>query len=259
MESNETVILKEKGRIAFIELNRPKTINALNLKMIEELLLTFKKLKDSDADIIIISGNGKGFSAGGDIKTMLEEMDKEKFYAVMDNINEMIMIIYTMPKLVISAVHGAAAGLGFSIALASDYILADEATVFAMNFIKIGLIPDGGGHYFMNKRLGEAKAKQLIWEGANKTATEALRLGLIDQVIAGEVLQKGMELAEAWLTMPIKAMLETKKIFTENSKEELKAFLEREKESQFKMRNTADHREGIEAFLEKRKPNFTGE
>ena len=163
-----------------------------------------------------------------------------------------------MPKLVISAVHGAAAGLGFSLALASDYLVAEESTTFAMNFIKIGLLPDGGGHFFLNKRLGESKAKQLIWEGKNLSAKEAYSLGLVDKITDKEMMDIAVAKAEEWLGLPIQSMLKTKEILVSTSMEELNKVLELEKKYQYRMRNTKDHQEGITAFLEKRKPNFIG-
>ncbi|WP_084024077.1 enoyl-CoA hydratase [Vulcanibacillus modesticaldus] len=254
----EKVLLKTEGRIGILKLNRPKVINAIDLEILEQINEKLDKVAKSDLDVLIIRGEGKGFSAGGDIKFMLTDTNKEEFYGIMDLINQIVVKLYTLPKLVISAVHGPAAGLGFSFALASDYIMAERSAVFAMNFIKIGLIPDGGGHFFLNKRLGEVKAKHLIWEGKVHTSQEALTMGLIDEIVNEDVLLAAKKKAEEWLKMPISAMLKTKKIYTENSKVELIRILEMEKEGQYLMRKTSDHKEGLQAFLEKRNPIFTG-
>jgi enoyl-CoA hydratase/carnithine racemase len=254
----ETVQLHVNGRVATVELNRPESLNSLNVEMLKGLAAVLKEIsQSSEVDIVVLRGKGRAFSSGGDIKTMLLEANEEDFPIVMDCISEVVATLYTMPKLTISAVTGAAAGLGLSIALATDYIVADKASKLAMNFIGIGLIPDGGGHYFLEKRLGEDKAKHLIWEGKPLTAEEAYQLGLIHDVAEclDEVLEAKLQLL---LNSPLKAMIETKTILAEKNTPQLLRVLELEKEGQHKMRQTQDHQEGIQAFLEKRRPVFKG-
>ena len=110
---------------------------------------------------------------------------KSNFFQSWIALVSLLLLLYSMPKLTISAVYGAAAGLGFSLALATDHIIADKTSKLAMNFIGIGLIPDGGSHFFLEKRLGETKAKQVIWDGKMMNADEALELGLIEEVAMG--------------------------------------------------------------------------
>lgn len=255
-----TVKVNVDGRVATIQLNRPESLNSINAEMIKELLYTLKEISNSDKiDIVVFTGNERAFSSGGDIKTMLNQPASENdFYTTMDNINELIITINNLPMITISAISGAAAGLGFSLALATDYILADEKSKLAMNFIGIGLIPDGGAHFFLEKRLGADKAKQLIWEGKVLSAEEALSMNLIHEVSPNyqEALEKKIQ---EWLNKPIKAMIKTKKILAEKNRPQLLKILELEKNGQFQMRQTKDHKEGIAAFLEKRKPQFTGE
>lgn len=257
--SSETVTLSIEGRIAYLGLNRPNVMNAMDLGMLEGISNRLKEIKKSDAEVLIIYGHGKGFSAGGDIRYMLQDINQADFYSIMNLIKEMMITLYTLPKLVISSVHGAAAGLGFGFALATDYIIAEESTVFAINFIHIGLIPDGGSHFFLNMRLGEAKAKQLIWEGKNNHAKAALEMGLINEIAEDKAFDRAKQKANEWLKQPIKAMIETKMILTENNLTELERMLDIETIKQFEMRQTKDHKEGIQAFLEKRKPSFKGE
>lgn len=254
----ETVTYGVYGRYATIEMNRPEVLNAMNGQMLEELLQAFKQAAESEADVVILSGSGRGFSAGGDIKTMLNSMDNEGFSQVMDLISEVVTTFHTMPKVTISAIHGPAAGLGFSLALAADYVVAHSSAVLAMNFIGIGLVPDGGGHYFMKKRLGETKAKHLIWSGEKLTADAALNLGLVDQVTDADLLDTVKTLVGGMLQRPVKAMVASKNIYSAVGKEELQQILTLEKETQYNMRQSEDHKEGIKAFLEKRKPQFTG-
>lgn len=247
------------GRVATVAMNRPEALNALDVDMIRGLVTKLKEISESDdIDIVVLTGNGRAFSAGGDIKTMLSNMNESDFLPVMDCISELMITLYSIPKLTISAVSGAAAGLGFSLALATDYIIADKASKLAMNFIGIGLIPDGGSHFFLEKRLGEMKAKQVIWDGKMMSAIEALELGLVQEV-AAEGLQEAVEArVEDWLSRPVQAMIKTKKILADMNRPHLLKILELEKHGQFNMRKTLDHREGIKAFIEKRPAKFIG-
>jgi 2-(1,2-epoxy-1,2-dihydrophenyl)acetyl-CoA isomerase len=247
------------GRVATVEMNRPEALNALDLDVIRGLASSLKEISESDdIDVVVLTGSGRAFSAGGDIKTMLSDMKESEFFPVMDCISELIITLYSIPKLTISAVNGAAAGLGFSLALATDHIIADKTSKLAMNFIGIGLIPDGGSHFFLEKRIGEIKAKQVIWEGKTMSAQEALELGLIQEV-AEDSLQEALDARIAeWLDRPVQAMIKTKKILADINRPKLLKILELEKQGQLKMRTTFDHQEGIRAFIEKRPAKFIG-
>ncbi|PLR86662.1 MULTISPECIES: enoyl-CoA hydratase [Bacillus] len=256
--ATNTVNVHVDGRVATVEMNRPDTLNALNKEMIKELAVKLKELSlCDDVDIVLLKGNGRAFSSGGDIKSMLLGISESDFLQVMDCINELIVTLYSMPKLTISAITGAAAGLGLSLALTTDYILAERSSKIAMNFIGIGLIPDGGTHFFLERRLGETRAKQLIWDGKVMSADEAMQLGLIQEV-ADEIGEALSEKLNDWLNRPIQAMVKTKKIMAERNRPHLLKTLELEKHGQYKVRQTRDHQEGIQAFLEKRQPKFIG-
>ncbi|WP_075981539.1 enoyl-CoA hydratase [Bacillus massilinigeriensis] len=254
-----TVNVVVQGRVARVEMNRPESLNALDQQMIKELGVKLKEIStNDDIDIVVLTGSGRAFSSGGDIKSMLSEGDESDFAPIMESLSDLVVTLYCLPKLTISAIKGAAAGLGLSLALATDYILADKNSKLAMNFIGIGLIPDGGAHFFLDKMLGEDQAKHLIWEGKVQTADEAKLKGVVH-----EVAEDGLENAlnrklDEWLNQPVQAMIRTKKILAENNRPDLLKILELEKYGQLKMRQTQDHAEGIAAFLEKRKPNFIG-
>ena len=259
MTKTKLVEVTLKDRVAVVSLNRPESLNALNLQLVIELTKVMKEISENEAiHIVVLKGNGRGFSSGGDIKMMLESEDDTGFTELMDQVSELILTIYFMPKLVISAIHGAAAGLGLSIALATDYLIADAESKIAMNFIGIGLVPDGGGHYFLERRLGESDAKALIWEGKIMKAPEAVERKLIDAVAEGTLDEAVEKKVQAWLNSPIQAMIATKKILTEKNRPLLIDVLNKEKESQLHLRQTKDHQEGIRAFVEKRKPTFIG-
>lgn len=189
---------------------------------------------------------------------MLQSRDEEAFYKVMKMIEKVSYTLYRLPAITVSLIHGASAGLGLSLALTTDYVFAQAGSKIAMNFIKIGLIPDGGGHVFLEKRLGEIKAKQLIWEGRTHTADEAFHLGLIDEVFTESIDEIMKKEKERLLKMPIKAMIASKMIFTTMNGPKLQQCLDLEAKYQEKIRKSSDHQEGIRAFLEKRSPVFQG-
>lgn len=254
----ELIELEVIDQEAYIRLNRPQSLNALNATMIQELVDCLKTISSNDqVKVVILQGNDSDFSSGGDIKEMLTIHGEEPFAAVMENINDMMTILYEMPKLTIAAVEGAAAGLGLSLALAADHIICHDKSKLAMNFIGIGLMPDGGGHFFLQRRIGEEKAKKLIWEGKMLTAEEAKHIGLIDEIT--DYLQAAVKSRlEKWKRKPLLAMIETKNVYTQLHREQLKQILALETKGQWKMRQTVDHQEGIKAFVEKREPHFIG-
>lgn len=257
--TTETVEVTLSGRVAVIALNRPESLNALNLQLVKELTSVLKEVSENEAiDIVVLKGNGRGFSSGGDIKMMLNADDGTGFSELMDQVSELISTLYFMPKITISAIHGAAAGLGLSIALATDFLIADAESKIAMNFVGIGLVPDGAGHYFLERRLGEIDAKALIWEGKVMKAPEALEKKLIDAVAEDSLDTAVEQKVQAWLNSPIQAMIASKKILTEKNRPQLLDVLKKEKEAQLQLRQTHDHQEGIQAFVEKRKPTFIG-
>lgn len=256
----ETIKLEIADRKATLLLNRPHAMNAMDFTMMRELAECFEALhNETDVQILVIKGEGKVFSAGGDVKMMAASEDFSDFGTVMGDIARLVKAYYTLPMITIAQIHGASAGLGFSLALGSDIIVAEESSKLAMNFIGIGLIPDGAGHFFMKQRLGTVKAKQMIWEGKVLNGEEALALGLIDyNVPDGAAAVTVDQLVGKLLASPILAMIETKQILHNANLPELDRILEGESAGQVKMRQTKDHFEGIKAFVEKRAPQFTG-
>lgn len=255
-----TIEVKKDGRLARLTLNRPESMNAMDDVMMKELADAFESLKtDADVQVLIIQGAGRAFSAGGDIKKMVDPETPMDIGTVMVDVSRLAKALYELPQITIASIHGAAAGLGFSVALGCDVILAEENSKLAMNFIGIGLIPDGAGHFFLKERIGVPLAKQLIWSGEVLQGPVAKEKGLVDELVPeGQVAQASEMLAQKFLQSPIAAMLATKKILHAQKIDELENVLRLESEQQVAMRNTQDHMEGISSFVQKRKPTFTG-
>lgn len=250
---------ERKNNISYVLLNRPTSYNALHKDMFTELLEVIHLIEKNNDAVVIISGKGKAFSAGGDMHLLKAFSDKAIFDEVMDTLEEIIIKLYTMPKIIISAVNGPVAGFGLSLALAADYVVADEQATFGVLFLGVGLIPDGGGHFFLRDRLGTHQAKQLTWDLSSFDSYKAKDIGLIDVVAnQGEVISKGTEVGQQILTMPTKAMIQTKVIYHSSNTDSLRHYLTKERDAQWQLIQTEDHQEGVDAFLQKRSPKFKG-
>lgn len=258
--SYETVLLDISDRRATLSLNRPKVANAIDFLMMKELAECFEFLKhQKEIQILVIKGEGNFFSAGGDIKMMITSSEPSDFENMMGYITRIALAFYQLPMITIAQIHGAAAGLGYSLALGCDVVVAEENSKLAMNFIGIGLVPDGGGHFFMKERVGMPKAKQLIWKGNVMNPQEALKLGLIDyQADESEIEATVDQIVGKFLSSPILAILESKAILHAQKLPELENILNMEKAAQVRMRKTDDHLEGLKAFIEKRTQQFKG-
>jgi len=257
----ETLTVEKNDRLATLTLNRPQSMNAMNGTMMKEIADALEGLQEEKGvQVLVIKGEGRAFSAGGDIKAMLDPNSPLDIDLVMKDVSRLAKALYTLPMITIASVHGAAAGLGLSLVLGCDVVIAEENSKLAMNFIGIGLVPDGAGHFFLKERVGIPKAKQLIWSGKVLNGHEALALGLIDEVTAeGRAYEHAEVTAAKFLSSPVKAMIASKQILHTQHVHELERVLAIESSSQSAMRRSKDHLEGIRAFVEKRKPSFIGE
>jgi 2-(1,2-epoxy-1,2-dihydrophenyl)acetyl-CoA isomerase len=240
-----------------ITLNRPDSLNSLSGPLTKELFDAFGKIEaDSEARAIILTGAGRGFSAGADLKsgTGSDPADWIRQYY-----NPLIMKITGLGKPVIAAVNGVAAGAGFSLALACDMRIASEKARFISAFIRIGLVPDSGLAYFLPRLVGTGRALEITSTGREVSAAEALQYGMVNRVVAPDALEaETVAFANQLAQGPTFAIGLTKKLINEGLEKPLPEVLEMEADAQHHAGKSYDFREGVAAFLEKRPSQFKG-
>ncbi|WP_226584864.1 enoyl-CoA hydratase/isomerase family protein [Halobacillus litoralis] len=256
---NDHLSVDIKGPVMSCVLNRPDSLNAFSKQMIGGLQDALKEAeKNQDVKVVVLSGAGRAFSAGGDVKSMGRSTTQD-LYDHVGELNRLILSIKDLPKPVIAVVHGYAAGAGFNLALACDQILAAEESKFVLSFAQVGLVSDGGGHYFLSRLLGPYRTKELLFTGEPIPVETASDWGLVNRVIPiAELEEKAMEYALRIARGPGRAIGMMKKIVDQSDQSDLAAILEQERVTQTMMVDTEDHKEGVQAFKEKRKPDFVG-
>lgn len=261
---HETIIVEQKDQISRITLNRPEALNALNDQMGDEF---YAALKDSERDpatrCLIITGSGRAFSAGEDVSGLKERYGGGTHPSLGDHLRKkyhpIILKIRNMEKPVIARINGVAAGSGASIALACDIRIASEDAGFKQAFIGVGLVPDSGSSYFLSRMLGPGRALELVMTGRTVGAKEAETLGLVTRTVPASELDKTVdEYAEKLANGPTRALGLSKRVVNNASRLELSEALEYEAQNQDIAGKTGDHLEAVRAFLEKRKPKFSG-
>ena len=257
--SYETIIVEQKDMVATITLNLPEKLNALDLVMREELKAAFWEIaKAADVKAVVVTGAGRAFCAGGDITTM-QNVGSPAGRDRLKNVQQLVRAMVTLEKPILAAVNGPAIGAGFNIALACDLILASDKAKFSEAFAKIGLIPDMGGFYFLPLRIGVHRAKELMMTGRMVDAQEAASMGLINRLVPHEqLMETALEMARdlARGASRSHAMI---KAALNRWPAGLEEILEIEANMQAVCFETRDFKEGMQAFLEKRPPKFTGE
>lgn len=255
-----TVVYSLAEGVAFLTLNRPEKFNSFN----RDMALSLQKMLDDCAQsdevrAIYLTGAGKAFCAGQDLAEATDPEGPAMEMIVREHYNPIIMRLRSIEKPVIAAVNGVAAGAGANIALACDIVLASESASFIQAFSKIGLIPDSGGTFFLPRLIGLQRAAALMMSGDKVSAAEAAAMGMIyrcypDASFEAESKKYAAQLAQ----MPTKGLGLTKRLLQESFTNSLSQQLEREMQVQVEAGSTDDFKEGVTAFLEKRKPVFKG-
>src|SRR2546425_7877859 len=264
MTDYKCLLYEVKDAIATLTLNRPERLNGLGGTLRDDLYAAvLRASQDADVRVILMTGAGKGFCAGGDVKAMNEVQEGRPARPLEDKVgplrDRVLLAMPDAPKPVIAAVNGAAAGAGMNLALGCDMRLASTAAKFTQAFVKRGLPPDWGGTYFLPRLVGMAKACELIFTGEIIDAQEALRLGIVNAVYAPEELMPAAyELARKIASGPPVAIRLAKRALYHSEETDLRGALEFETVAQNVCSETEDAREGIRAFVEKRAPSFKG-
>jgi len=258
-----TILLSIRENVAIIKLNRPDRLNAFNIEMRARLEKTIEKVRtDKRIRAIILTGKGRAFCAGGDLNSQKESLQNKTPIAMRErvkNLHRWFTNLANIEKPVIAVVNGHAVGIGFSLALAADIIIASDRAKFSLIFSRVGLVPDAGAIFFLNRIVGLNKAKELVFTARMLDACEAEKLGIVNKVVAHEKLMPtAMELAIQLANGPTQAYGLSKLLLNKSGSLDLDTFLEVEAFAQATVFKTDDYVEGITSFLEKRKPLFTG-
>lgn len=246
--------------VARITLNRPEVYNALNDEITYELQDALKAVaKDDAARVVVLTGEGKAFCSGQDLKAAPAGTKRSFLDSLHKRYNPIIRAMRNLPKPIICRLNGVGAGAGCSLALACDMVIASEEATLIEVFINIGLVPDSGSSYFLPRLTGMAKAFELCAMGSKVKADEALKLGLVNKVVPAADLDAAVkEYTDYFAKAPTKAIGIIKKMLTKSATSTLDEMLDYEAYCQETAGLSQDHKEGVTAFLEKRKPQFIG-
>ena len=259
--STNSILLKIENKVAYVTFNRPDVFNSFNREMALGLQAVLTQCDtDSEVRAIVLTGNGKAFCAGQDLKEVTTPELNPGFKKILEeHYNPIIMQIRTIKKPIIAAVNGVAAGAGANIALACDIVIAVEHASFIQAFSKIGLIPDSAGTFFLPRLIGFQKASALAMLGEKVSAEEAERLGMIYKYVSAQDFDDTINSVATTLSnMPTKALGMTKELLNASMTNNLEAQLDMESVYQIEAAQSNDYAEGVQAFIEKRSPNFKG-
>jgi methylglutaconyl-CoA hydratase len=258
--SYNTLQLAYEGKVATLTLNRPEKRNAISFELIDDLLRALTEVAQSDAIVLILTGAGKAFCSGMDLDNLKSLLGRtaEQNLEDSETMVRMFRALYEFPKITIAAVNGAAIAGGTGLALLCDFTLAVPEAKFGYTEVKIGFVP-AIVSTFLLRQVPEKQARDLLLTGRIFEAEEALKLGLINKIVAPEhLLASARELAARLMENSAASLRATKQLLNEQARKELDGHIEAAVRENAAIRRTADFREGISAFLEKRKPVWTG-
>jgi 2-(1,2-epoxy-1,2-dihydrophenyl)acetyl-CoA isomerase len=260
----QTLQFEMRGAVCILTLNRPDKLNALNVDVANDFMAAVGQAVESKTRAIILTGGGRAFCAGGDLREMQNIASREgRLEAFFDEplriLNKAILMIRQTPIPFIAAVNGVASGGGCNLALACDLVIAAESAKFNQAFIKIGLNPDCGGTFILPRLVGWKRAAELMFTGDMITAQEAVEMRMINAVTPdAELMSRALAMADRLASSPTAAIAQIKKLLEASAVNDYAGQLELERASQIESGKTKDFIEGVSAFLEKRPPRFTG-
>jgi len=259
--SDPSLLFTLADGVATLRLNRPDVFNSINKPV---ALALQQQLRECQADAavraVVLTGTGRAFCAGQDLAEITGPNAPDVSEIVEKHYNPIVLLIRELEKPVIAAVNGVAAGAGANLALACDLVVAKESASFIQAFSKIGLVPDSGGTYFLPRLVGLQRASALMLTGDKVSAAEAVRMGMIYRAFADEAFDHEVAtLARKMANLPTRGLAYTKHLLNRSFGNDLAQQLRAEGDYQLRAGQTADYREGVAAFLEKRQPTFTGQ
>lgn len=258
----EHITLERRDGVATLTLNRPDAANSIDIPLARELMdAAIACDEDRDVRAVVLTGAGKMFCAGGDLRSFAEAGAgiAARLKELTAYLHAALSRLARMDAPVVAAVNGMAAGAGFSLAVAADLVIASEAAGFVMAYTNAGLVPDGSSTFFLPRRIGDRRTRELMLTNRKLTAAEALDWGLVNRVVpADRLLPAAHELAATLAAGPTRAFGAVKALLNESFEHGLETQMELEARAIAAASSTADGREGIRAFLEKRPPRFTG-
>jgi 2-(1,2-epoxy-1,2-dihydrophenyl)acetyl-CoA isomerase len=260
MSAYKFLLFRNENGVATVSLNRPDVYNALNDEITYELQDVFKVIaKDNSVRVVVLTGEGKAFCSGQDLKAASGQEKRSFIDSLHKRYNPIIRAMRSLPKPIVCRLNGVAAGAGCSLALAADVIVASEEATLIEVFINIGLVPDSGSSYFLPRLVGMARAFELCTRGTRVKAKEAADMGLINKAVAADQLDAAVkEYTDYYAQAPTKAIGLIKKMLNKSTTASLDDMLEYEAYAQEIAGSSQDYKEGVTAFLEKRKPQFQG-
>lgn len=262
--SEKTIKLEQVGAVCVLTLNRPDRLNALTVETAQDFISAVHEAIKNEARAIVLTGSGRAFCAGGDLREMQEVARKDgRIEAFFDEplriLNEAILLIRQTPVPFIAAVNGVASGGGCNLALACDLVIAAESAKFNQAFVKIGLSPDCGGTFILPRLVGWRRATELMFTGDMITPVQAVEMGMINSVVVdNDLMSEALALAERLASAPTAAIAKVKQLLEASATNDYEKQLELERQAQIDSGRTRDFKEGVSAFLEKRPPRFIG-
>jgi len=261
----ETVILKKEGHIATITMNRPEMMNALNIQMLQEMVAAIDEIaRNDDVRVVILTGAGRVFCSGADISeggkaSGLSGTPVEMHHNVRNSYQKVALGLQRLDKPTIAMVNGAAVGAGCDFAFACDMRVGSEKARFRNGFVRVGLIPGGGGTWLYTRLMGLGRGLEFLFTGDFLEAEEAERIGVLNKIVPADDLEREtMELAQKIANNPPLAVQMSKMMAYKALESDLEAALEQAAACQALALSSEDHREGVDAFIEKREAHFKG-